>query len=862
MQEWRESPYGGIIRMVNSDTLNALHGLWGKYAEFRSDPKMYQQIKMECKRSYDRYYGNAKSWNLTRSFGPRTIGSLDVSAASSRQFWETGGVERENIDSQQMCNPLFIYSHAAGSRFALHYGSDPLAAFQLAAGVTKLTSDSPFYQHDCGFNVKNIVAAAKSQFGKWLSAFQDVALSSRNGQRKLRIRVYVGDGIAFAFGINKIYEKERTISLDYGYSRPWSHAPINLDDDGYASDTNGPAPLRFNVIDSSNLIDHVGSINLMVAIVPLLLHSPSSTLYTETMIRSTGDELALLSNIFCGNVPTMCTLFGISPITYLTGVSIRGWWQDNVTLFDKTQPCLYRISWKHTTTFDPNTISIPAVTLEPEDLASLMYDVYLKMFWQESVVEYQKAVRTALTKIPKGGSSSLPLPHYTRSSFAALLAFLKPRIIVDWDEFMSRLLLKIEMDIELTLGTNSIQDLFLQLHLFGVFTRFPFGEAVQGLRIPGYPPLSTYRPVKGILQEANPPNLTCLIITVPRSKLRRLYNKVTSEGPYKGAHMLFQLNILADDFHNMFSSIHPIFGSLIASRDQKQAEIKEDPEGWHGTADLHFCAYIPTYMFFITDPRRVQVAIRLLNDASSFEFKNEVGPMFDVFTVSLLDRKYVHFVASLPRLNSPNPCPLPILESTQECIYPLLTTENDTFTARFTLRDQEHKRLLANGESVTVRRTSPCTLTMTCGPLSHNFRFPFPVAKDSRRIRIARKSAWIEVIPELAHTPTNTCDSLIFPLVPELSKLCSWNLPYINFSQLPRLDISDSKSLRDWLHPHLNSMFSDAERRSREEKTPNLMADVKDSLFTGFFNHIIVNKLEYLHLLPTKTRIISKCCFL
>ena len=47
----------------------------------------------------------------------------------------------------------------------------------------------------------------------------------------------------------------------------------------------GDAPLSFNVIDTSNLLDHVGSVNLLVAAIPLLEHNLSATLYTEALVK-------------------------------------------------------------------------------------------------------------------------------------------------------------------------------------------------------------------------------------------------------------------------------------------------------------------------------------------------------------------------------------------------------------------------------------------------------------------------------------------------------------------------------------------------------------------------------------------------
>ena len=64
----------------------------------------------------------------------------------------------------------------------------------------------------------------------------------------------------------------------------------------YAS--NGNAPIQFNVIDTSNLLDHVGAINLLVAASPLLESSTCATLYTEALVKKQEDLKALAMRFF------------------------------------------------------------------------------------------------------------------------------------------------------------------------------------------------------------------------------------------------------------------------------------------------------------------------------------------------------------------------------------------------------------------------------------------------------------------------------------------------------------------------------------------------------------------------------------
>ncbi|KAG8738021.1 hypothetical protein FRC10_007401 [Ceratobasidium sp. 414] len=82
-----------------------------------------------------------------------------------------------------------------------------------------------------------------------------------------------------------------------------------------------PAPVTFDVIDTSNLLDHADILNLIVSARPLLKEKPASQsiLYTETR-RPTYDQSltqSLLRRI-CVTIPTLSVLFEIAPRPYVS----------------------------------------------------------------------------------------------------------------------------------------------------------------------------------------------------------------------------------------------------------------------------------------------------------------------------------------------------------------------------------------------------------------------------------------------------------------------------------------------------------------------------------------------------------------
>lgn len=73
----------------------------------------------------------------------------------------------------------------------------------------------------------------------------------------------------------------------FHYRSPWSYTPLVLDSSDYNKD--GEAPKRFNVIDTSNLMEHLDSLNLLAACTPLLQRDSTATLRTEMLVPREGN---------------------------------------------------------------------------------------------------------------------------------------------------------------------------------------------------------------------------------------------------------------------------------------------------------------------------------------------------------------------------------------------------------------------------------------------------------------------------------------------------------------------------------------------------------------------------------------------
>lgn len=243
METWKNGPYGGILRMLNDETLDILHHFWLKYANASST----NAFKAEFKKVGNDYYPQPNNKiaehelipPLTRSFGMLAIASRDVAGDHMRQFWANGVVDSADLPKDPIWNPLFSNSKS----FAVHYSTTPLAIYHFAT----TTNDSS------GEKLPKTVASAKAQFKAWCDAFIDC-------MRRIAINVVVADPLDVCFALSPIRS-----------SIPWLELELDA--------------ATFNVIDTSCLVDVVGGVNLLVATVPLLESSPAASIHMESMSR-------------------------------------------------------------------------------------------------------------------------------------------------------------------------------------------------------------------------------------------------------------------------------------------------------------------------------------------------------------------------------------------------------------------------------------------------------------------------------------------------------------------------------------------------------------------------------------------------
>ncbi|OCK76511.1 hypothetical protein K432DRAFT_428666 [Lepidopterella palustris CBS 459.81] len=101
-------------------------------------------------------------------------------------------------------------------------------------------------------------------------------------------------------------------------------------------------------------------------------------------------------------------------------------------------------------------------------------------------------------------------------------------------------------------------------------------------------------------------------------------------------------------------------------------------------------------------------------------------------------------------------------------------------TTHIDIVSEDCKKLLGNGATVEARQISPFSITIVIGEndFERVVEFPAPVLASRSRLRIARKSSYVEIIASLPH-PSELAQSreFMYPMLLNTGSLSLWNLP-------------------------------------------------------------------------------------
>ncbi|KAL9108238.1 MAG: hypothetical protein Q9227_006976 [Pyrenula ochraceoflavens] len=848
LQGWHNSPYGKTLRICDSGTLLRARAVWQTYL-----PSAHPAFAPLGKRGSASYLQQAKDYRqakvpgtglvLTgvRSAAPAMLPAVDDLPGLYRSYWKLGTTDEkaQKTSKAKILNPAFAPGLADNS--ILHYGIDPLLGFHLSTAYTPITNDTSRLQPSFGESGHKVVRAAQHQFQEWGRAFR---VASTKG---LVVRLYLGEALAFCHALH-LKQVEATFPTNL-YRKPNSFDVIKIDSPDY--NTPAIAPLSFNVIDTSNLIDNLGTINVLVAAAPLLEDSISATIYAEIVVKWEMSLKALADSLLCGDFQTISALLGLYPSEYWANtvatpapgeiilnkiLGERGKGNDA-----KQMHC--RFSWKRSIPASHENLkasTLPIVKYDADGLAHLLSRLYKSMFKHEDVL-------SMFANISLQNIQNTSIARYHRGSFAMLLRFLKERVLVqDWNSLMNKLFGHVQSP------TNDLhmQEFWSQLHLLGVYS-LP--------KLQDVPQLGPPHTRVGLETWNGIPEIVCVTLVVPREKLKVFTKDNPVELGTPPLHCLLQSGasgLFLGGWQNLYEMIQITFGHLTTSgaiySNSFEVHVSEDQKGWAGSSPLIASFSAPRWTVLM-EPQNATVALGIQNRAVyTYKFFKSLGPALNVFETRLGNTQNVFVTKNFPNQTahpfswkfqgfeeSATHNDIPVRTSMK----PSLEAETGlmrTFIGRGDFVTSEAKAALQDrSTSVEISQISPFIISVKTGNNGMKFelRYPVPVLGSKSNTFIARQSSYIEVkVPAADLLADGGLKDAMFPVFPTNSAPVRWNMPRLNIDKLHVLDLKTPSKL-DWLVTHCSLMFSAREsqlRNSTAGQTTDPRVNLKGTLFNLF----------------------------
>jgi hypothetical protein len=458
---WNKSLFGSSLEFSTEACLSEVRRMWSLYAQ-TSINQDDAQVRCVIKSWYDHYIVGKDGPRIVLS-GLRSAGAHGHLAGNTlnkafHSFWETGVVAGNSIDVATLrqddggrVNPLMVVSSLG--LFSIHYALEPLIGFHLAEVL-----DLPQIPNE---SMNSLAHLAQSQFSAWCHQYASFVTSG-----SVNIMHHCGDAVNFSHALQALEGSATLPPLTYFYTKPGSSVPLELPSDMVT---------KYDVIDISNVMHHVGLLNLLVAVVPLVSGRRDSVLYIESFLEGAKESEKLLETLLHSRVTVSSLLSGVALVGYLLGTMTDS--AHIELLLDMSilpargcqKEYRMRIPWKCAAHGDDLVRTVESlsyrVNMDPHELASLFLQTYLSMFRETEDASLMTQVTERKEAHPLAGD----LGFYSRLSLIALIASAKRNISTDWRECITALIQMITSDRVLTISSNSLQEFYMHLHLSGLW---------------------------------------------------------------------------------------------------------------------------------------------------------------------------------------------------------------------------------------------------------------------------------------------------------------------------------------------------------------------------------------------------------
>ena len=851
---WRQSTYGPTIRFCDERTLRRVREFWiscstrGLSEDQKSKRSKVWQTRMNKAQKIKRdVMGGGTSIAGYRSAAPNGVVAIADFSTVAERWWGEGVTVFSNNINTKPTHLNSTYLSSTNENVTLHYGTDPLLGFPLAAAYVSLKDDSPLFVKRSGMSSADyLTACAQKQFRTWVDAF------SSSLTKGLNLRFCIADALSLSFTLKNAVPQEDGRLCANLFCDNWTVEPLLLDKNEFAAQKHA-LPCYFDVIDTSNLVDHLGALNLIPLCASLLKSEATSTLYTECLVQNDSSERERIAGFLGGEIRTIALLLGLSPCEIWTNatnsledesfLTILNQEIDQAKINGSTQ-IRSRLRWKRIRPNYQNDFP-PSVHIETSQAAQFCVMLYNHMFSHENIL--------SLMTMGLGGLTKSSNPYYNRASFAFLLKHIQETVVTNWENCFDQMKDMIFSEFPNSpMGANFAQELLLYMHMLGMdTTTLPSIDLTKKTNAKLAPLFKTWSDI---------PTYICITIRVPRKKLEPL----TSVAGTKVGTPALKCDVESGDtrsnpWANSFASVQVAFGEsqIIDNSGLLSLQITEDKLGWCGLSDMFASTIVPTWMLLQNDGIVPIMKCGLLPTVHTGKlFAGALGLKLDIFYANFMSEnvtisKYMPAMIHYPKIITKG------LPAQMQSHYSMNAMFSDDGTSIIGLvqrisfiSDAERSFLGDRSIPVKVQFLDLFRASLKVGEKIKTFlNFPVPMNHFLHKVRIARKSSYVEIEAPLWSPLADSSANFLCPvMVSKLSSVKSsgpvaLTATTINLDTLSVMDLAHKNKL-DWLRLHLSMMFSSKERQVRGAgmanhvpyKGPNIRLEIKEGVFSMFMS--------------------------
>eukprot|EP00752_Nemacystus_decipiens_P011512 g10222.t1 len=669
--EWAATELGRLVRFTDDRSRDRVRKILSSYTDGSlQEPGVLSRVKRERSSLFAAYLpaGGESFRVVSRAMGlssfllPETTHAyndmvhryLREGILDPFSLLRGGGPapKRERGSRAKLVNPLLLVTERKGLEYSLHYGAFPLDAFntdvslwklrpqrlqdeygKLAPRVTKheeinscmtqgdgpsATPVAPSVARDAflGVALEELAQMCGAFLGATTHRPANDAATSTGGTR-LTIDVHVGDALGFCDALSAVPQGETggapTPIPPVAFQKA-TVQPLELKGDVF-----GPAgrPPAFDVIKTSNLADHLGIVNLVMASGPLLKEHSQALLLTSYLSTTQKKYLPkerreMLEELLCMNAHTASVLLGVVPVSSISPVV--GHADVLISLAEKlsgsssfsqesSPPAQLRLAWKRPTqsaaaTTRTMTRGGPTgylVDISPDDFARLVLPVYKAMFEH---IPSSEMMAPVLSKRSIGHQrallrSMITVNHYTSVTFGRLLVLAGRKLRLDEAHFEAALRAVVHSS-GLILAPNLNLEQVAVFHTLGL--------------------VSIIRPSPGMSSRVS--GTRRVVLLVPKADLLKLRT-------FKQSELYLALSGKTLPFDNHFVSVHAAF---VRVRRGKNHLRQDGHDGWRSLSDnlmvrdtregdpeaeLMASALVPAFGLTLAPPASTELQLRL-----------------------------------------------------------------------------------------------------------------------------------------------------------------------------------------------------------------------------------------------------------